>query len=132
VFTSQVLNKSKRNIEALALFGWISISSGQGRNERKSAQFFDASIKLCDKLKDVSVRVHTTAAVVFDDSPFCSQALHGRAKFNERRKRYDKALEDLITIIASYPYADAPSDRAILGSYSPGDSLTQQLHSGAD
>lgn len=47
----------------------------------------------------------------------CSQALHGRAKFNERRKRYDKALEDLITIIASYPYAHAPSGRSILGLY---------------
>lgn len=82
----KVLGKSKKNIEALCIFGWINLTSGDDRSERKAMQVFESVLKYTEN-KDIS-------------------ALLGRAKFQEMKKQYRKALDDLNMVIVSFPKFD--------------------------
>jgi len=78
----KVLGKNKKHLEGLCLFGWINLTSGNARNEKKSAQLFDNALKL--------------------DSSHCSSMM-GRATFNEGRKSYDASISDFGEIVVKYP-----------------------------
>lgn len=80
----KVLGDSRKNIDALTLFGWINLTSNQPRYERKSVQFFDTSLKMSEAKKDLG-------------------ALLGRAEYNERKQKFDRVLEDLNQVIVLYP-----------------------------
>jgi hypothetical protein len=45
-------------MEALAVYGWINLTAGNARQERKSLPYLDQAIKLCaDPKKDIAVRL---------------------------------------------------------------------------
>lgn len=50
------MGKNKRWMEALAVYGWVNLTAGNARQERKSLPYLDQAIKLCaDPKKDISV-----------------------------------------------------------------------------
>jgi len=78
-----VVDKNRRHIEALSVLSWVYLSSGSESYVRKSVTFFDAAVKLSDK-KDIG-------------------ALMGRAHYYERKKKFDRAVEDLNHVLVLYP-----------------------------
>lgn len=78
----KVLSKNKKHAEALCVFGWLNLSSGNSRNEKKALQLFEGALKL--------------------EPEHCSSMM-GRAMFYEGRKSFDAALSDLTTMIVKFP-----------------------------
>jgi tetratricopeptide repeat protein 21B len=84
----KLLQKNKFHVEGLALLGWLNLNAGQGRQERRGLQFFDAAVKIVEQSGS-------------KDRDIC--ALLGRCKYYERKKKYERVLEDLDVIIVSFP-----------------------------
>ena len=94
----KILSKNNKSIEALVLLGWINLESGNSRNERKSAQMFDAAVQLAEMV-DGQQGGGTGGGGAGRDFA----ALLGRVKYNEMKKKYDRCIEDLNLLIVSSP-----------------------------
>lgn len=79
----KVYTKQQQNVEVLVLLGWLNLTSGNSRYERKSVSFFEAALKLTHEKNDIG-------------------ALLGRVRYYERKRKLEKVLEDLNRIIVSY------------------------------
>lgn len=76
----KVLSKDKKNVPALALFGWLNLTGG-GRGEKKAIPLFDQALKKSE---------HDLVSLM------------GRARANEIKKDFDGAMADLDKVIVEY------------------------------
>ena len=95
----QVHAQDATNVQTLVMLGWLNLNSGQSCQARQALNFFEAALKLTKEKQDIG-------------------ALLGRSKYYERsaksgasgegassatRKKWDRVLDDLNTIIVLYP-----------------------------
>ena len=92
----KIYTKSPNQVQTLVMLGWLNLNSGQSRQARQALNFFEAALKLTKEKQDIG-------------------ALLGRSKYYERsaksgatdgastRKKWDRVLDDLNTIIVLYP-----------------------------
>ncbi len=78
----KVIQSDRRNPHALALYGWVCLSSGNDRQVQKSVQFFSTALKF--KPKDPT-------------------ALAGRARYYLLKGDPKRALADVDQLVVSYP-----------------------------
>ncbi|GAB5360001.1 hypothetical protein AAMO2058_000589800, partial [Amorphochlora amoebiformis] len=78
----KVINKDRKNVEALSLYGWICLTSGLERQVKRSQAFFASALKAEAK--------HLPA-------------LSGRAHYNSCSNHFTKALTDANALIVRYP-----------------------------